>query len=159
MNLCQFHTGCFGCCGHTFGTKEDVCETIKKNMVEFRAAQSIDSFATRQSGLRSCGICVNIGVIEGKIGCLVHPLRNKNKDLRIGYCDNAYLCETQYSFLSWPDEKQQAFLRFITDRNPDYHEYSIRIDNGSLLLEFETQEAAVMQARLLPKEDKVDHNN
>jgi hypothetical protein len=139
--LCQLNGGCMGCCGHSFVSKEKVKEAIKKNTQELELAQpktesQFIKFRDRRPSmdLRD-GVCRNL-VDKGCIHCPLHPKRQKGKDLRVGHCDVNFLCKTAKGFANWNEEKKEKFLKFIESQGLDNIEYSLKMDNGSLLEEF-----------------------
>ncbi|MFH0978547.1 MAG: hypothetical protein V1837_04565 [Candidatus Woesearchaeota archaeon] len=138
--LCQInHTGCFGCCGHTFGSKDEADIAIKKNTLEFAEYTDKREFMNRSQELRECGICRNlIRLPNGKLGCPLHPAVNE-EDLRVGHCDVEHLCKAAQLFDSWDEKKQKKFLRFIKKQKLDWYDYSIKIDNDELINAFEAE--------------------
>lgn len=145
--LCQFNGGCIGCCGHGFGSKEEIKEAIRKNTLEFMrmvgegSEENLVKFRERaeKADLRE-GVCRNLVEVGGKIFCPLHPSRNEGKDLREGHCDVDHLCETAKEFSGWDEGKQGRFLRFVEGKEMDSLDYSIRMDGGSLLRDFKENE-------------------
>jgi hypothetical protein len=137
MILCQFNGGCMGCCGHDFKSLELVKEAVRRNTLEFRKFKNLEKFRDRAGkwDLRY-GVCRNVVMIRGKVFCPLHPARNKGKDLRKGHCDVDYLCKTAKVFSKWNKEKQKKFLEFVEGKGLDVIEYSVGVDDGSLLKEF-----------------------
>jgi len=143
--LCQFNGGCMGCCGHDFGSKKNIKLAIAKNTVEFKALNpktnpELMSFRDRFyiMDLRD-GVCRNLIEVNDKFFCPLHPACNGGRDLRQGHCDTAYMCQTAKQFAIWDREKQRQFMSFITKKKLDNIDYSIGIDNGSLMKEFTHQ--------------------
>lgn len=137
INLCQFDKySCFGCCGDDFGTKEEVKEGISKNTFEFKEIKSKKKFADRDVFLRECGICRNLILENGMVLCPLHPSLNSGVDHRDALCNRNYLCATFKWFLRADETTQKRFIDFIRKKNPDWYEYSIRMDNGAFLREF-----------------------
>mgnify|MGYP001614592483 FL=1 len=139
--LCQLNGGCMGCCGFDFESKEKIKEAVFKNNVEFKhtnpkTAEEFIRFRDRRPSrdLRN-GVCRNLIQEEGCYLCPLHPARH-GKDLRIGHCDIEYLCKTATLFENWSEEKKKKFIAFIESKRLDNTEYSIRMDNDSLLKEF-----------------------
>lgn len=132
-----------GCCGHSFISGEKIKQSIKKNTQEF---QEYDPFFEEdllryrdragRHNLRN-GVCRNLIAKEGKIFCPLHPIVNNGKDLRKGHCDTDYFCETAKKFSFWNEQKQREFIIFIKSKKIDNITYSILIDKGTLLQEFE----------------------
>jgi hypothetical protein len=149
VNLCQYKKfSCFGCCGHNFEGKEKVLGDIRKNTKELITLGSDpEVFRDRYDPkfIRSSGVCMNLTFLdergkEGKmtrVGCPLHPAVNKGKDIRDECCDKAHLCKTFYHYKKWPKNKQKAFLVFIDHLNLDNYDYSLMMDNGKLMEEFE----------------------
>ncbi|MBR9683853.1 hypothetical protein GOV03_04920 [Candidatus Woesearchaeota archaeon] len=140
--LCQLNGGCMGCCGHSFVSKKKIEEAIKKNTLEFmgvdlRSEEELIEFRDRAlpRDLRD-GVCRNLIEKEGKIFCPLHPEQNDGRELRTGHCDINYLCRTAREFLSWSEEKQERFLKFIDSKKLDNIEYSMKMNDNSLFMEF-----------------------
>ena len=138
--LCQLNGGCMGCCGHDFGTKEQIAVTISHNTKEFKeenpkTEQEFTKFRDREhsSDLKN-GVCRNL-IQTSRIHCPLHPSIHK-KDLRIGHCNVNYLCKTAREFANWEQAKQKSFIIFINKQNLDSISYSIQMDNNQLLEEF-----------------------
>jgi len=136
--LCQFNGGCMGCCGHGFISKEKIKEAVKRNTIEFSNSNDLIKFRDRaySRDLRF-GVCRNLIEKEGVLFCPLHPQQNSGKDLREGHCDTEYLCKTAQEFSKWGEEKQKDFLELVEKKRLDNLDYSLRIDNGTLLKEFE----------------------
>ena len=139
VNLCQLGTGCFGCCGRDYTCKEDILNHIKKNMLEHANSSDPVKFMDRQKGLHSSGVCRNIGFKDDKLVCLVHP-KVIGREIRKKHCDHDYLCKTMKVFLKWDKEQQDRFIAFIEEKHFEWYEYSIKIDDDSLLKEFTQQQ-------------------
>lgn len=145
-NLCQLPElgiSCWGCCGHSFSSKDDVSRSLKKNTVEYEKSVDKVKWANRSEYLRKSGICRNLIKKGDEIFCPLHPLRNDGQDLRtkhIGHskidCDMNYLCKTFYEFNVMDEETQKKFILFIKSKNPDWYTFSIKIDDGSYLKDF-----------------------
>lgn len=138
-NLCQLDKlSCFGCCGHSFTTIKQLKVDIKKNTKEFDESSSLESFRDRAHNwdLNPSGVCRNVVEKNGRVYCPLHPEINK-KDLREGHCMPEFLCQTFKMFMNWSEEKQDKFVEFINTKNLDNYEYSIMMDSGKLLEEFE----------------------
>lgn len=141
--LCQQNGGCMGCCGHDYPSAQKIKEAIEINTQEFHQAnpktdEELLKFRNRCElyNLRF-GVCRNLIILPtGQIGCPLHPFLHNGKDLREGHCDINYLCITAKIFTTWSAEKQQAFLNFINNKHLNNIEYSLQIDNETLLKEF-----------------------
>jgi len=138
-NLCQ-HNGmsCYGCCGHGYKGKEAVLADIKENTVDLSRAKNLIEFKRRYPSwvLGDSGICRNLVQKGKKTFCPLHPAKNKGEDLRKGHCDVNHLCRTFRHFLTWDEEKKNKFIGFILAKNLDNHDYSMGMDSGKLLREF-----------------------
>lgn len=139
--LCQLNGGCMSCCGHDFISKEKIKEAINQNSKEFESSnpkteKEFLKFRDRRptNDLRN-GVCRNLIEQNSSFFCPLHPARLE-KDLRLGHCDINYLCKTAKEFERWSDDKKLTFIYFIESKNLDNLDYSLRIDNGSLLKEF-----------------------
>lgn len=132
-----------GCCGHDFISNQKIREALKKNTSEFgdrKTSAELISFRDRfySSNLRD-GVCRNLIEKEGKILCPLHPVLNNDEDLRKGHCNINYLCKTAKEFDNWSKEKQEKFVKFIGSMNLDNISYSMMMDKGELLKEFESK--------------------
>lgn len=158
--LCQLNGGCMGCCGFDFPSKEQVAEAIKKNTLEFNFVNPISdieflSFRERRPAmdLRS-GVCRNLIKENGCFLCPLHPSRHDGKDLRLGHCDTEYLCNTAKNFAQFDEAKQNAFVAFIEQKKLDNITYSILMDKGILMREFNRQNAKKASASPIPRKNE-----
>lgn len=140
--LCQlneFGLSCFGCCGKDYSHKKKLMRDIHKNTVELKNSKSISSFMSRTNNLKSSGICANLIIEDGKFVCPGHPAMNHGRDYRNldPACEKEFVCKTYGLFQKWDEEKQQRFLDFLKEKKLDSFTYSIKMDNDSLLEEFE----------------------
>jgi len=153
VNLCQIpelNLSCIGCCGTITGTKEQVMKALKKNTLEFEESKKLplEKFIKRYDGdaLRTCGICHNLIINdEGKMICPAHPILNNNIDIRKNYCDIYYICKSAFVFGMWSYDKKDKFMRFLkfkTKNGMDWYEYSVKMDNGTIIEEFENSKFA-----------------
>ncbi|MBU0456761.1 MAG: hypothetical protein ABH824_07345 [Nanoarchaeota archaeon] len=141
--LCQLNGGCMGCCGHDFMSKDKINEAIKRNTSEFKrfnpkSEMDFLKFRDRYYSYNLLnGVCRNLVEDNGLIFCPLHPSRHKGKDLRIDHCEINHLCKTAEEFNKWADQKQEKFILFIKEKDFDNIGYSIKMDDDSLLKEFE----------------------
>lgn len=139
--LCQINGGCMGCCGHDFISPDKIREAIRLNTIEFNnlkpkvTAQFI-KFRDRfhPADLRN-GVCRNLIQHEGQVFCPLHPTLH-TKDLREGHCDIHHLCKTAREFALWDNQKKEQFLDFVASKRMDNIEFSMKMDDNSLLKEF-----------------------
>jgi len=114
---------------------------IKKNTYEFNKSKSLRLFMSRTKKLRPSGICANIVFKDGKFFCPGHPELHNGNDYRELDKDcerDAYDgCKVFMLFQKWDKEKQEQFIGLIKSKNLDSYTYSIRMNNNSLLKEFE----------------------
>ena len=143
-SLCQLNGGCMGCCGHSFGSKQEVKEAIRKNTAEFLLIEpqnDADLIRFRDRALAMdlrAGVCRNLIEKEGQFFCPLHPRQNSGRELREGHCDITHLCKTAKEFAGWDNEMQKDFLDFIRRRHLDNLDYSLKIDRGELLEKFKS---------------------
>ncbi len=136
---------CFGCCGQDYTTKKEILARIKRNTKELEASEDMISFRDRAQETAACGICTNVVFLEKDkkiVGCPLHPSLNEGKDLREGYCQIDHLCKAAEKFMHWDDEMKQKFLDFIAlkaEKGMGWYEYSIGMDDDTLLKEFKDQ--------------------
>lgn len=135
-----------GCCGYDFLSKQKIKEAIFKNTLEFSNAnpqteKQFLQFRDRRPSmdLRN-GVCRNLVEEKGCFLCPLHPARHTEKDLRIGHCDTEYFCQTAKEFENWSEEKKKKLILFIEQKKLDNLDYSIQMDNNSLLGEFNAEE-------------------
>ena len=133
-----------GCCGHSFGSPEEIRRAIEKNTLEFKEIdpqndEELIKFRDRAKAmdLRS-GVCRNLIEQEGQFFCPLHPSRNSGRELRENHCDIFHLCKTAKDFADWREEKQEDFLKFIRRRHLNNLEYSLMMDRGELLEKFKS---------------------
>ena len=140
--LCVFgNYYCFGCCiiDDAVPVRKDLEEAFRKNTLTFKQFKDIASFAARENcgAVRACGVCNNLVHKDGKIVCPLHP-QIAGEDLRDRtFCYKSYLCDTAERFNDWPEKKQKAFLEFIKSKKPDWYTFSMNIENGAWLKEFQ----------------------
>jgi oligoribonuclease (3'-5' exoribonuclease) len=140
--LCQLNElglSCFGCCGNTYSHKKKLMRDVRKNTLEFENKKSLKSFMSRTKDLRLSGICANLVFEDEEFFCPGHPALHNGRDYRDidPDCHKGHLCKAYNYFQTWNKEKQQKFLDFIKSKNLDSYTYSIKMDNDSLLKEFE----------------------
>jgi len=140
-DVCQIDgLTCFGCCGNSYTTKEEILETIRKNTGQYdefvKSGKPLKEWLTRSRHTRACGICFNVIEKKGKVFCPGHPILNDGEDLRDGYCDIHYLCKTAYWFKKWDSNRKLLFIKFIKSKNLTWYSFSRGMDNDSLLQEF-----------------------
>ena len=112
---------------------------IKKNSLEFKNKKSISQFMSRTTNLRSSGICANLILKDIQFSCPGHPALHNGRDYRNldPDCDKEHICKTYGLFQQWDKEKRKQFLDFLKTKKFDNYTYSIRMDNNSILKEFE----------------------
>ncbi len=133
-----------GCCGHSFGTKEEVKEAIRKNTAEFlemNPQNDVELIKFRDRAYKTdlrAGVCRNLIEKEYHFLCPLHPAQNSGRELRENHCDVNHLCKTAKDFAKWSKEKQKDFLNFIRRRHLDNLDYSLKMDQGELLEKFKS---------------------
>lgn len=144
INLCQlkeFGLSCFGCCNTDYYGKKKTMRDIKKNTHKFNKHKSLRLFMSRTKKLRPSGICANMVFKDGKFFCPGHPALHYGNDHRRldPDCekDADDGCKTYILFQTWSKEKQKQFLDLIKSKKLDSYTYSRKMDNDSLLKEFE----------------------
>ncbi len=145
--LCQLNGGCMGCCGNTFVSKQAIKQAVHKNSLEYKNAnpKTIEEFKKfrdrrKSHDLRS-GVCRNLVNDSGCMICPLHPDRHKEDDLRENHCDVNYLCETAHAFDKWDTKKKKKFISFIASKKLDNITYSLEMDGGDLMKEFESKKS------------------
>ena len=140
--LCRINElglSCFGCCGNNYSNKKKLIKDIKHNTKELGNLKSMRSFMARFKGLRPSGICANLVFKDGAFYCPGHPLLHQGRDYRDldPDCSKDFVCKTYRLFQLWDEKKQQKFLDFLKAKNFDSFAYSIKMENNSILEEFE----------------------
>ncbi len=140
-NLCQLtelNLSCFGCCGHTYKSKDMIRADLEKNSIEYEYAEDNKAFRDRakRNDLRPSGICRNLILAGDAVICPLHPELNNMIDIRIAHCSTEHLCRTRREFETWDEETRERYLSFLKKKRLDIYSYSIRTDDGSLLREF-----------------------
>ena len=137
-NLCQLEgMSCFGCCGNSYKSVEEIKKDIQQNTLEFSKCISLEDFRDRSGKWDLCksGVCKNVVEKDSKIFCPLHP-KFCGTELRKDHCEEDYLCKTFKSFLEWDEKKKKAFIAFVKSKNLDSYRYSILMDSNKLLEEF-----------------------
>jgi len=112
---------------------------MRKNNSEFDKKKSLKVFMSRANELRPSGICANLIFKKKTFYCPGHPALHGGRDYRNldPDCDKDHVCMTYGLFQNWSAEKQQAFLDFLKSKKFDSFTYSVRMDDNSILKEFE----------------------
>lgn len=133
---------CFGCCGNNYANKKKLMADIKKNTLEFENRKTMTGFMTRTKDLRPSGICASLIHKNDKFYCPGHISIHGKRDYRNldSDCDKDFVCRTFGLFQEWDKDKQKRFIDFIKSKKVDSFTYSIKMDNNSLLNEFEKKE-------------------
>ena len=144
VSLCQLPgLSCFGCCGHHYTTENQIKEQIRKNTIKSNNSTD-EEFVEYVKGkyLSAAGICRGVVRKNNKTFCPLHPALHKGRDLRIQTesCETDYMCKTHKQFDGWDAQKKKRFLEFIMSKNLDWFAYSMGMDSGKLLKEFEAVE-------------------
>lgn len=125
VTLCRVgKISCFGCCGHNFGSNQEIILAIKKNGFDFEDKVSLLDFMNRDNTLRDCGVCKNlIRLSDGTIGCPGHPKQTPD-GVELRKCDILFECKKSYLFRNeWDENKRHKFLNYI--QSLDSVNYSI----------------------------------
>lgn len=153
--LCQLNGGCMGCCGYDFLSKEKIDQAICTNSMEFETScpkteQQFLQFRDRKMpmDLRD-SVCRNLIKKEELIFCPLHPTIHNGKDLRKNHCDTDFFCKTAEEFEKWEEETQKLFLSFIKEKRLDSIDYSLKMDEGLLLKEFELKPMSIQKETTL----------
>ncbi|MBT7902669.1 hypothetical protein HN587_02325 [Candidatus Woesearchaeota archaeon] len=155
-NLCHvLDLSCIGCCGSKFSSKSTVAKGIQSNTLEFKRVvndpldlESLKSFRDRhpKKKLHESGICRNLvyNPNSDRIFCPIHPeqcgVDHRHGDLRTGHCDILHVCKAAFMFELWHDEKKKEFIKFLRKKRSkglSWYEFSQKMDDDSLLYEFE----------------------
>ena len=139
--LCQTEKfTCMGCCGNSYGSKKEIEDTIKRNTVEFSHISTLaerKEFSKKAETLRPCGVCRAVVNKGRRKLCGLHPMQNDGEDYRDRICDKDFLCKAMKYYLRlWDDSTKQAFLDFVQEKNPDWYEYSMNMDQDKYFEEF-----------------------
>lgn len=150
--LCQRNGGCFGCCGKKYSSPDLVRAAIVKNTEEFislnpKTDAEYLTFRNRAdpSNFRD-GVCRNLISEERVVSdvhlgvqfvCPLHPARHNRKDLRVGHCDQNYMCVTAKRFETWDSARRVEFLAYVDSLHLDNVGYSLKMIGIELLRGFE----------------------
>ena len=142
--LCQLDElklSCFGCCGNSYSNKKKLMQDIKKNTLEFNNKKNITQFMTRTHHLKDSGICANLIFKDKKFFCPGHPALHSRRDYRNldPDCHKDHICKTYGLFQIWTQEKKLKFLNFLKSKKFDSYTYSIKMDDNSMLEDFEKE--------------------
>jgi hypothetical protein len=155
--LKQIGLSCYGCCGVDFGDKEDVDTDLELNTIDFNKSKNSSSdnidnlkkFRDRYTDdqIGESGVCMNlVDFGSGCAACPLHPFVNKivdksktvapKEDLRVGYCDTKYECDTLKFWEYMKLEQRSEFVEFVKSKQFNNHEYSMKNESGELIKEF-----------------------
>ena len=110
---------------------------IRENTKVFKIL-SREHFRSRaETMLSPSGACKALIVKDGRVICGLHPMQNCGEDFRDRTCQKDFLCDTFKKFNSWPSSRQKDFLKFVEAKHLSNYLYSMGMDSGSLLKEFE----------------------
>ena len=142
INLCQSEElglSCFGCCGNSYKGKKRILRDIRKNTLKWKNKKSTPKFMKRSLNLHDSGVCFNVIYKDEKFYCPGHPEINNGRDFRNldKDCERQFECKTHFILNKWDKEKQEKFIEFIKSKKLDSYVYSIKMDNGSLMKDFE----------------------
>jgi len=144
-DLCQnkdIGMSCFGCCGHSYTSEEEVMKDIELDTKEFPSLISeYENINQKFKCLRKSGICravVHLG--NNQVGCGLHPIQNKGSDLRDETCDKKHKCLTIKKYEKWDEQKRKNFIDFIKEKiakGMTVFQFSKSMDDNSLVRKFE----------------------
>lgn len=143
-NLCQYkHLSCYGCCGHSWASYQAINAQLRENTRIFSILDRAEFRSRAETNLAPCGACKALIIKNDHVICGLHPMQNRGEDWRDKTCERGHFCETFRKFMSWPSSKQRRFLRFIDGKKLSHYTYSMGIDSGKFLKEFEYIENSV----------------
>ncbi|NQZ84884.1 MAG: hypothetical protein HRU03_04125 [Nanoarchaeales archaeon] len=158
--LRHLNLSCYGCCGVKFSNQEDVesdiwlntqdLNKIRKNEIDkLSNDEKLQKFRDRFANdeVSPSGVCLNLTEFgNGCTACPLHPLVNEivdkketvapNSDLRVGYCDTKYECDTLKSWELMQLSQREKFVEFVKSKNYSNYDYSMKNDSGELIKEF-----------------------
>ena len=83
---------------------------------------------------------------DGCAACPLHPFVNSivsksktiapKEDLRVGFCDTKFECDTLKFWSSMNLIQRKQFIRFLESKKLDNHIYSMENINGNLIQEY-----------------------
>jgi hypothetical protein len=155
--LREIGLSCYGCCGVDFGSSDEVESDLFLNTNDYKKNKYTDltndeklkKFRDRFSDAEvgESGVCMNlVDFGSGCAACPLHPSINKivdknkteapSSDLRVGYCDTKYECQTLKFWGYMQIEQREEFFKYVKSKNFTNHEYSMKNESGELIKEF-----------------------
>jgi hypothetical protein len=157
--LKDLNLSCYGCCGVDFGDECDVEGDLFLNTSDFNKIKSDNENLNNEEKLKkfrdryddsqvgASGVCMNLVDFGGGCeACPLHPFINKivskeqtvapSSDLRVGYCDTKYECETVKFWNYMKIDQRKEFFEFVKSKNFSNYEYSMKNESGELIKEF-----------------------
>ena len=148
---------CYGCCRNGVSSSFSVEKDILENNSDFKkiyldsdmSEENLKIFRDRYNikETLSSGICRNLVDFEGGCkACPLHPFVNSivsksktiapSSDLRVGFCDTKFECDTVKSWSTMNLIQRKQFIRFLESKNIKNHEYSMSNIDGNLIQEY-----------------------
>jgi len=148
---------CYGCCRNGLSSSSQINSDLEKNNYDFKkyyldkekSDENLKSFRDRY-GIKdtlSSGVCRNlVDFKDSCVACPLHPFVNlvvsskktiaPKQDLRVGFCDTEFECETVKFWCNMELNERKAFIRFLQSKEFDNHNYSMLNISGELIQEF-----------------------
>jgi hypothetical protein len=165
MNLmevypCQLkglNLSCYGCCRNGVSSSSNIKEDLKDNNNDFKkyylnkekSDENLKNFRDRYTITEtlSSGVCRNlVDFGSGCAACPLHPFINSivdksetiapNSDLRVGFCDTKFECDTIKFWSTMNLSQRKEFIRFLESKKINNHTYSMTNISGELIQEF-----------------------
>lgn len=148
---------CYGCCRNGVSSSSQINNDLKENNKDFKkyfldkekSDDNLKSFRDRYTikETLSSGVCRNlVDFDKGCIACPLHPFVNSvvskskttapKQDLREGFCDTKFECETVKFWCNMDLNERKSFIRFLESKKYNNHNYSMSNISGELIQEF-----------------------
>ncbi len=155
---CQIPTlklSCYGCCGNSFKSQQEVLKQIKDNTQTYSKIKIKTPFRLLQyrdrieSYTTPSGVCQNLVEFKNQtFACPLHKHIQKiipkqentffhKKDLREHHCDQNYECETFIFYTLLSQIQKQEYIKWLSTQKIDNHyQYSMKNHDAYYIKKF-----------------------
>ena len=155
--LKDLNLSCYGCCRNGISSSNQIKTDLLQNNIDFKkyfldremSSDNLVKFRNRYSikETLNSGVCRNlVDFGSGCVACPLHPFVNSivskvktiapKEDLRVGFCDTKFECDTLKVWSTMNLSKRKQFIRFLESKKLNNHSYSMSNIDGNLIQEY-----------------------